>query len=264
MNGTSGTTDAETSKLVQARIAVDETWAELQAAEAVVAEAQPGWDRAEKAIRSQPEWEALKKANHEVDQRIRELMHGPQWEPFMNAKKGWNGLVKRKGAQELMHGPRWDAVKQAKSELRETERNLMLTPEWLAFKASKSEAEGRLAAAQRAFRKADSKWTQTAESLTPDEWRDAVDRIRGLKLRIQVANIVWWDYFGNRITTKSWPHLDGYREAWFKNRGADPSDVMGALWALGYPKRLVERRCKIESYEPVETEEPTLAEALAS
>lgn len=77
---------------------------------------------------------------------------------------------------------------------------------------------------------------------TPQEWRDMIDALDiGHVERVQVATIIWWDYFGERVTSQRWPHLDDIRSQW-RDVAFDRATVVNALATLGYAPHRAELR----------------------
>jgi hypothetical protein len=103
--------------------------------------------------------------------------------------------------------------------------------------------------AWKAVQVAEKAWVAAAKTRTPEAWRQAIDGIGDMTVRIHAACIVWWDYFGSRPASSAWTHLDEYKSAWKADRVADPKSVRKALMQIGYPERLAERRVKIEGPE---------------
>ena len=103
--------------------------------------------------------------------------------------------------------------------------------------------------AWKAVQAAEKAWIGAAKTRTPEEWRQAIDGISDMTVRIHAACIVWWDYFGSRPASSAWTHLDEYKSAWRADRGADRKSVRKALMQIGYPERLAERRVKVEEPE---------------
>lgn len=104
--------------------------------------------------------------------------------------------------------------------------------------------------ALRRFHAAQKLWNVTAKGRTPEEWRAAIDEIADMSVRIQVANIIWWDYFGSRPASDPWPHLDDYKAAWKRYYKADSAKVTKALIGLGYHTAIAGMRGRME-YETV-------------
>ena len=102
-----------------------------------------------------------------------------------------------------------------------------------------------------AFEKAKSNWNRIAKAVTPEEWKAAVDSVSDPLVRVQVACIVWWDFFSNRKATESWPHLDEYKAMWKVHHNADCNKVRKALFSIGYYKSMADcRGGKIKDEEP--------------
>lgn len=80
-------------------------------------------------------------------------------------------------------------------------------------------------------------------SRSPEEWVDRLNGINPASLRVSVANIVWWDFFGKRMTGERWHHLDDYLSI--------PTDatiprmkIISALVELGYTEYQATSRIK--------------------
>jgi len=85
-----------------------------------------------------------------------------------------------------------------------------------------------------------------AKTLTGDDWRNRVEQIADRDVRIAAANIVWWDFFGDRKATDPWTQLDDYKTAWKPNQRADVQAVRNALVFIGYPQSMALKRVKPE------------------
>ena len=83
-------------------------------------------------------------------------------------------------------------------------------------------------------------WNRVAKSRNPEKWCGMIGNIKDEVVRIQVACIVWWDFFGSRRSDERWPHLDGYINRWKKS--ADRNLVRAELIVLGYPEALANQR----------------------
>ena len=65
----------------------------------------------------------------------------------------------------------------------------------------------------------------------PEEWREQIERLQPW-LRSSVARLVWWDYFGHRMSGERWDHLDDYINAPF---GDQPDEwIRAGLETVGY------------------------------
>jgi len=81
----------------------------------------------------------------------------------------------------------------------------------------------------------------------PSEWNRLVARIRSRPVQVKVASIVWFDIFSNRPATDRWDDLDEYLKDAFNPDFQEPAteDVEYALEAVGYPKKMAERRAQV-------------------
>lgn len=79
-------------------------------------------------------------------------------------------------------------------------------------------------------------------AVTPIEWRKRIDQIANRTLRIQIACIVWWDYFGHRLTSHRWPELDDLIDAWHPSHNVSIKALRDGLIKVGYPRDLAIRR----------------------
>jgi hypothetical protein len=88
------------------------------------------------------------------------------------------------------------------------------------------------------------KWEKAVRKRKPKRWRNAIMRINTLKIRSQVANIVWWDFFSKRSCSKRFSELDDFIESYNPAIHVDPDSVVRALKRIGYPPKLAERRVR--------------------
>ena len=86
-----------------------------------------------------------------------------------------------------------------------------------------------------AFKKADRTWFKAVNALTGPDWRRLVDQIEDMDTRIQVAHVIWWDYFGGDNVTRRKNHLDKYLSQWREDLDTTPLKVRRALTRLGFP-----------------------------
>jgi hypothetical protein len=93
----------------------------------------------------------------------------------------------------------------------------------------------------------------------PEEWRRMIYAISNEAVRIKVACIVWWDYFGSRSTENRWTHLDELVNQCRGNLSFDKSLATKALVKLGYSLNEAERRANVKTYLPLV---PLLGESL--
>lgn len=106
------------------------------------------------------------------------------------------------------------ALKRNKAALRKAAAELSAAVS--AFEANKDLADmyGRDSKAAQSLRLSESEWATAAAARPPAAWAAAVSKIGDRALRARVANIVWWDFFGNRPASEPWTHLDEMREGW--------------------------------------------------
>jgi hypothetical protein len=90
-------------------------------------------------------------------------------------------------------------------------------------------------------------WQRVSKQRTPEEWVSRIDLINPASLRVKVACIVWWDYFGGRETERAWHQLDHYVRAWNPNLPEDVSLIVKELIQLGYPVEAANRRMRKRS-----------------
>ena len=92
-------------------------------------------------------------------------------------------------------------------------------------------------------------WVARLRRVDPREWRL---RIMELPVRLQVfvAQIVWWDYFGDKTVPNRWPELDLWlcahpctfrKEMWPSNE-----QMIDALVSIGYEPRTAHRRMGVK------------------
>lgn len=87
--------------------------------------------------------------------------------------------------------------------------------------------------------------------LPPELWAEAIENIADENLRIQIACLVWWDYFGGRTKKDAWHHLDKYLLLW---NPALPSLLksvkLNALISVGYTPKLAKERLLLLPEDP--------------
>jgi hypothetical protein len=66
----------------------------------------------------------------------------------------------------------------------------------------------------------------------PEEWVALIKEFSP-KMQVAVANIIWWDFFGDRITLDRWNHLDDYLSIPV-DAGIPKDKIAKALVSLGY------------------------------
>ena len=79
----------------------------------------------------------------------------------------------------------------------------------------------------------------TLRHRTPEEWVEAIKELPS-ELHPVIARIVWWDYFGTRISKDAWPHLDEMREK--PLRDVTDKAQRDALKHLGYNPKVITKR----------------------
>jgi hypothetical protein len=96
--------------------------------------------------------------------------------------------------------------------------------------------------------KAEAEWKETARQFPPQQWRDAIDKIEDKDVRIQVACIVWWDFFSSKICGQDSTILDDLKDSWQLFVNPDPERVRLSLIALGYPEDRAQARSEGRGY----------------
>lgn len=76
----------------------------------------------------------------------------------------------------------------------------------------------------------------------PQEWATLVGELAP-NLRIALAKIVWWDFFGNRLNVERWHHLDEYLNVPVDST-IPRGDLIKALVDLGYTEYQATGRVK--------------------
>jgi hypothetical protein len=77
---------------------------------------------------------------------------------------------------------------------------------------------------------------------TTKQWMTLLRTIKTKPVRVQVANIVWYDYISHRRIDRPWPT---YLKMWRVHQGADPLAVEQALLQIGYAPDKAKRRSTI-------------------
>jgi hypothetical protein len=84
--------------------------------------------------------------------------------------------------------------------------------------------------------------TALRHSRAPWQWaRD----IEALPAHVQgaAASVVWWDFFGTRLSGDRWPELDRWVDSYLRTPQDPPDeDLIAALVTLGYGKRTARGR----------------------
>ena len=91
-------------------------------------------------------------------------------------------------------------------------------------------------------------WVAKLRTVDPREWRSRIMELP-TKVQVFVAQIVWWDYFADKMVPNRWPDLDMWlrahpdtfrKEAWPSNE-----DMIDALVSIGYEHRTAMRRMNV-------------------
>jgi len=81
---------------------------------------------------------------------------------------------------------------------------------------------------------------QKSREVKPEVWLARVEALP-VEVRYQIGNIIWWDYFAERETTKRWYHLDHI----LRKRvpiTATEQELFDGLVRCGYSERLANIR----------------------
>jgi len=76
-------------------------------------------------------------------------------------------------------------------------------------------------------------WLQQMMKRDQDQWCNLIDDIKNVQVRIQIASIVWWDFFADS-TRDNWTKLNKYKKQWKSNFVLSQSEIYDALIFLGY------------------------------
>jgi hypothetical protein len=96
--------------------------------------------------------------------------------------------------------------------------------------------------------KAEAAWKEKARQIPPQQWRDAIDKIEDKEVRIQVACIVWWDFFASATCGQASTILDDLKDSWYAAINPDPEAIRLSLIALGYPEDRAQARSEGRGY----------------
>jgi hypothetical protein len=89
------------------------------------------------------------------------------------------------------------------------------------------------------------------KKIKPQEWKARIDKIKNIDSRRAIACIVWWDFFGDRLHSERWDHLDEYIKA--KPHDLSNSEAENMLVQVGYTEYMAYARVRGKSC--IETEE---------
>jgi hypothetical protein len=93
---------------------------------------------------------------------------------------------------------------------------------------------------QRTYRKRGRTDLNVLQKVSPEEWVLRTSKIHK-KIREQVINIIWWDFFANKTQADKWPHFDHV----IKQRipvTATNAVLYKALIKCGYTDRIAKTR----------------------
>jgi hypothetical protein len=87
--------------------------------------------------------------------------------------------------------------------------------------------------------------TTRLKKVAPQQWRARVTALP-VKIRTEVAHVVWWDWFACRPVTERWPHLDTFikRPKWHQPTDAQ---IIEGLIACGYSQAYATKRIRENS-----------------
>lgn len=75
------------------------------------------------------------------------------------------------------------------------------------------------------------------------EWRQRIDTIPDIKIRVRVARIIFWDMFGAKLVTEHQPELDDLVDCPLMIRYAyTPEQIANALISIGYTEKQAVKR----------------------
>jgi hypothetical protein len=87
--------------------------------------------------------------------------------------------------------------------------------------------------------------TTRLKKIAPQQWRSRVAALP-LKIRTEVAHVIWWDWFGGRNVTERWTHLDTFikRPKWHQPTDAQ---IIEGLMLCGYSQAYASKRIRENS-----------------
>jgi len=97
-------------------------------------------------------------------------------------------------------------------------------------------------AARRHLRAADDHYSRVVNSVTPAQWRAAIEQIADPMVRAKVACIVWWDYVAERWGGSK--ELAALMATYELAKDPKPFAVAEALRSIGYAAHTATRRSK--------------------
>jgi hypothetical protein len=83
------------------------------------------------------------------------------------------------------------------------------------------------------------------KKVAPQQWRSRVAALP-LKIRTEVAHVIWWDWFSGRNVSERWPHMDSYirRPKWHQPTDAQ---IIEGLILCGYSHGFAAKRIRENS-----------------
>jgi hypothetical protein len=74
---------------------------------------------------------------------------------------------------------------------------------------------------------------------SPEQWAEHI-ALLPKKIRTQIAKVVWWDWFGPRVVSERWDHLDQYINQ--PAMDLEDHEVLEGLELLGYTEKQARQR----------------------
>jgi len=72
------------------------------------------------------------------------------------------------------------------------------------------------------------------KSKSPEDWFNAIQNVES-SVRNAVAKIIWWDFFGDKVCTQRWNHLDSYINSPYEE--LDDNLIMEGLQVCGFTEK---------------------------
>lgn len=91
-------------------------------------------------------------------------------------------------------------------------------------------------------------WRTEGRKVSPKEWRERIDKIQHDIVRIKVACIVYWDFFGDKPKRLHHlhNHLDDLLVEWHRSHSMNRELVIAGLVQVGYPPGVARARATIK------------------
>lgn len=97
-------------------------------------------------------------------------------------------------------------------------------------------------ATRKAFSDMEGIWVRAARHRHPEKWRSEIlKHTSDDAVRLNLACVIWWDWFGQRLVSNRWLHLDDL-VARYHSRFTPRIDVSKLLIKLGYPTHRAQER----------------------